>query len=212
VAPRTERKVRRRLGVEGQRKALRDAAAEVFAARGFAECSVEDLLQAAGVSRQTFYRCYGSKDELLHDLHARVGKGVMESVASFTDAELDAANSVRRHFEILFARAAEAGPIVCELEREASRLDSPYRVHREQRRRYGIEYSRAWVAHHFGVIADPELVRGVVYAIEQLILTTAEAQRPSAVESGMRAATLLVEAALLRMGVSLSECSRRRNP
>lgn len=207
-----ERKTRRRLGLEGQQKALRDAAKKVFAERGFAECSVEDVLQAAGVSRQTFYRCYGSKDELFHDLHARVGKGVMKSVASFTDAELDAATSVRRHFEVLFGRAAEAGPIICELEREASRPSSPYRVHRDQRRHYGIEYSRAWVAHHFGVIADPELVRGVVYAIEQLILDTAEARKPTAVESGMRAATLLVEAALLRMGVSLAQCSRRRNP
>jgi AcrR family transcriptional regulator len=192
---------RRRIGVEGQRVRLVRAAAEAFAARGFDACSVENVLESARVSRQTFYRCFSSKEALFHDVHADVSRGVIQSVAALPDADLDPATSIRRHFEVLFERAREVGPIVCELEREAARPSSPYHVHREERRRYGIEYARGWVLRHYGVNADRELTRAVVYAIEQLILATAEARTQTAVASGIRAATLLVQAALLRMGV-----------
>ncbi|MCA9773871.1 MAG: helix-turn-helix transcriptional regulator, partial [Myxococcales bacterium] len=38
-------------------------AADAFARKGYAPTTVEDILRAAGVSRQTFYRFFKNKDE-----------------------------------------------------------------------------------------------------------------------------------------------------
>jgi mycofactocin system transcriptional regulator len=42
-----------------------DVAIELFTARGFAEVSVDDVAQAAGISRRTLFRYYASKNAIL---------------------------------------------------------------------------------------------------------------------------------------------------
>jgi len=43
---------------------ITDVALELFAARGFAEVSVDDVAQAAGISRRTLFRYYASKNAI----------------------------------------------------------------------------------------------------------------------------------------------------
>jgi AcrR family transcriptional regulator len=47
------------------RDAIYDAAIELFEAKGFDETTVEEVAQAAGVSRASFFRYFSSKDDLL---------------------------------------------------------------------------------------------------------------------------------------------------
>jgi len=47
------------------RDAIYDAAIELFAGKGFDETTVEEVAQAAGVSRRSFFRYFASKDDLL---------------------------------------------------------------------------------------------------------------------------------------------------
>jgi AcrR family transcriptional regulator len=47
------------------REALRDAAHRLFAEKGFAGTTIDDITEAANVSRRTFFRYYDSKDDLL---------------------------------------------------------------------------------------------------------------------------------------------------
>jgi len=47
------------------RQALRDAAHQLFAERGFAQTTIEDITAAADVSRRTFFRYYCAKEDLL---------------------------------------------------------------------------------------------------------------------------------------------------
>jgi TetR/AcrR family transcriptional regulator, regulator of mycofactocin system len=44
---------------------ITDVAIELFAARGFDEVSVDDVAQAAGISRRTLFRYYASKNAIL---------------------------------------------------------------------------------------------------------------------------------------------------
>jgi AcrR family transcriptional regulator len=47
------------------RDAIYEAAIDLFAAKGFDETTVEEVAQAAGVSRRSFFRYFASKDDLL---------------------------------------------------------------------------------------------------------------------------------------------------
>ncbi|WAJ46112.1 mycofactocin system transcriptional regulator [Mycobacterium sp. Aquia_216] len=44
---------------------ITDVAIELFTARGFSEVSVDDVAQAAGISRRTLFRYYASKNAIL---------------------------------------------------------------------------------------------------------------------------------------------------
>jgi AcrR family transcriptional regulator len=47
------------------RRALREAAHRLFADKGFSGTTIDDITEAADVSRRTFFRYYDSKDDLL---------------------------------------------------------------------------------------------------------------------------------------------------
>jgi AcrR family transcriptional regulator len=47
------------------RQALRDEARRLFAEKGFSATTIDDITEAANVSRRTFFRYYDSKDDLL---------------------------------------------------------------------------------------------------------------------------------------------------
>jgi AcrR family transcriptional regulator len=52
---------------EQTRTAIADAAVELFIERGFAETTMEDVAEAAGVSRRTAYRYFPSKGDLVFE-------------------------------------------------------------------------------------------------------------------------------------------------
>lgn len=47
------------------RQALREAAHRLFAEKGFSRTTIDDITEAADVSRRTFFRYYSSKEDLL---------------------------------------------------------------------------------------------------------------------------------------------------
>jgi mycofactocin system transcriptional regulator len=71
---------------------ISDVGIDLFAARGFAEVSVDDIAQAAGIARRTLFRYYASKNAIpwgdfdthlaqLRDLLANVDEGVRPGAA-----------------------------------------------------------------------------------------------------------------------------------
>jgi len=50
---------------------LLDAAAEVFAARGYVGTRVDDIVERAGVSRRTLYQHFESVEAILHEVYER---------------------------------------------------------------------------------------------------------------------------------------------
>jgi len=63
------------------------AALGVFERKGFAATRVEDILEAAGIARRTFYRYFKSKDDVLLALY---GVAMSEILAAIRDVEQDA--------------------------------------------------------------------------------------------------------------------------
>jgi AcrR family transcriptional regulator len=85
------------------RNAIFDAAIELFAAKGFDETTVEEVAQAAGVSRASFFRYFSSKDDLLAQNVMKYGLALIEAIKacphSFTPFEImrETVLSVAKH-------------------------------------------------------------------------------------------------------------------
>lgn len=63
------------------RQAIFDAAMALFAARGFAAVSVEEIAAAAGVSRATFFNHFGTKEGVLRHFGQRLTVRLGEALA-----------------------------------------------------------------------------------------------------------------------------------
>jgi AcrR family transcriptional regulator len=74
TTPTQREKPRRRLTAEERRKAILNAAQEVFAGRGYHGSSIDEIAQAAGISKSLIYEHFPSKKDLhvsLLDMHVR---------------------------------------------------------------------------------------------------------------------------------------------
>jgi AcrR family transcriptional regulator len=73
--------------VRNQRERLVAAAAEACAESGYAETSVADLAQRAGVSTATFYKLFGGKRECVLEAHRELLERLLEEVDRSLQAE-----------------------------------------------------------------------------------------------------------------------------
>jgi AcrR family transcriptional regulator len=62
------------------RDAIFDSAIELFEAKGFDETTVEEIAQAAGVSRASFFRYFSSKDDLLAQNVIKYGEALKAAI------------------------------------------------------------------------------------------------------------------------------------
>ena len=72
---------------DARRSALVEAALAVFAARGVVSASVDEIVQAAGVAKGTFYLYFATKDDAVNAVAERMVAAVAEQV----EAQLDCA-------------------------------------------------------------------------------------------------------------------------
>jgi len=70
-----------RLPAARRRRQLLDVALEVFASSGFHQTSMEEVAEAAGVTKPVLYQHFGSKRELYLELLEDVGGQMMAAVA-----------------------------------------------------------------------------------------------------------------------------------
>jgi AcrR family transcriptional regulator len=75
---------------QATRQRLLDAAAQVFADRGFGRTSVEHVCDAAGFTRGAFYSNFTSLDELFLAMWEQQSEQLRGDLAAFVDAEVPA--------------------------------------------------------------------------------------------------------------------------
>ncbi|HEY3018649.1 MAG TPA: TetR/AcrR family transcriptional regulator [Solirubrobacteraceae bacterium] len=78
---------RRRLPPDERRALIEDAAARLFADRGYAATRLEDIAAAAGVTKPILYRHYDNKKALHLELLAKHRDGLLEQLAAHAVAE-----------------------------------------------------------------------------------------------------------------------------
>jgi AcrR family transcriptional regulator len=87
-----------------RRDAFIDAAQRLIATRGYAQMSIQDVLDAAGASRGAFYHYFDSKEDLLQAVIARMADGALASLEPIVaDPDLTAV----RKFEGIFHGLAQ---------------------------------------------------------------------------------------------------------
>jgi AcrR family transcriptional regulator len=82
------------------REAIWNAAIDLFTKQGFDETTVEDIAEAAGVSRRSFFRYFASKDDLM-------AQG-MHTYGALLSEEIHACPSSLSPFEVLKRTTLEA--------------------------------------------------------------------------------------------------------
>ncbi|GHF40608.1 TetR family transcriptional regulator [Streptomyces mashuensis] len=63
------------------------AATRLFAERGYDRTSVQDIVEAAGVTKGALYHYFGSKDDLLHEIYGRVLRLQQERLDALAGAD-----------------------------------------------------------------------------------------------------------------------------
>lgn len=161
-----------------QRTNIQLAAIAVFAAKGLEDSTVNDVLEAAKVSRRTFYKYFSSKMDVLEGIYqtavslllARFAE--MQALAGSPQAWLQA--MVARFFDYHLA----VGPIIRLMQEEALRAGSPLSVHRQLAHQ---EMARllAERLEHDARSTDVLMYRAVIWALESasLELLATEAKR-----------------------------------
>ncbi|MFE1168075.1 TetR/AcrR family transcriptional regulator [Nocardiopsis sp. NPDC058789] len=73
---------------------LLEAATRLFAEQGFESTSVQEVVAAAGVTKGAMYHYFGSKDDLLHEVYARVLRMQTEHLVEISACEAPVAERV----------------------------------------------------------------------------------------------------------------------
>jgi AcrR family transcriptional regulator len=63
------------------------AATRLFAEQGYDRTSVQEIVESAGVTKGALYHYFGSKDDLLHEVYARVLRVQQERLDTFANAD-----------------------------------------------------------------------------------------------------------------------------
>ncbi|MET7466059.1 TetR/AcrR family transcriptional regulator [Nonomuraea sp. NPDC005501] len=131
----------------GNRRAeILDAAARLFASRGFHGVSIEDIGAAVGVSGPALYRHFAGKEALLAELLLDVSSRLRESAAAVvTSAATPAASSAETLSALLDVQitfALEQPALITVHDRELGNVPEP---HRRRIRRLQRLYVEEWV-------------------------------------------------------------------
>jgi AcrR family transcriptional regulator len=90
-------------GFETQRAAIRDAAARLFADKGYASASIADLARVCGVSKALMYHYYRDKEALLADIALSYVERLDAIVDDIAAQQLPPAAHLRRLIEAFMA-------------------------------------------------------------------------------------------------------------
>ena len=163
--PKSARVPGAQLGEDNARALILVGAAGAFAERGLRVTSVEDLLVAAGVSRRTFYRLYGSKEDVAAALYHLGTEHLLAACRQAVHEEPDPLRQIERCIDAHLANAREFGRLVFVLGGEAQRLESALHARRMEAHASLVELLVGEAGGRYEKI-DPLLVRGLLLALE----------------------------------------------
>lgn len=161
-------------GTADVRTRILRGAVQTFGRLGYATTSVETILEAAGVSRRTFYKHFRSKEDVFRALYDRAVERLLLAVRTAeVPAEGGVSARVIRAVEAYIDVHQKAGPLARVMLLEQFTPGSPLAVQRDEAM---ASFARliSNAARRAGVSdLDPIVVSGVVAGINRICIQTA---------------------------------------
>jgi AcrR family transcriptional regulator len=168
--PTKRRAARRTAGSAAVRSQILIGASQAFGAKGLAGASVEDVLQAAGVSRRTFYKLFPNKEAVFEELAEAAGMIFLQSIKNAAALGKSPADKLANGIEVYLRAPQTAGPIFRVLQLEAGRPGSPHAARRAAIIDALVDMLATGIEEATGRPADRLVVRGVIGAVEAISL------------------------------------------
>lgn len=140
------------------------AGARVFAAKGIRETSVEDLLEAANVSRRTFYRFFNSKEDVALALYVFGTTQLIDRWKLAIAAATGTLDAFARCIDVFIMNAAMLGRLIFVLGGEATRQESP--LHKRRMEVHDAFVAMLQAADPAIARIDPLVLRATLFALE----------------------------------------------
>ncbi|GAB18444.1 putative TetR family transcriptional regulator [Gordonia effusa NBRC 100432] len=193
--PRTGLRAKRK---ERTRDAIRQQAMKLFAAQGYSKTTVEQIAEAAGVSHTTFFRYFGSKEQVVID------DGMEErfdaEIASI-ESGLSAFDFVRRMLTLMYALAADddwaSNPDRLRLIRSEPALHRHFQLESDR----AISNARETLSEYTGVPADDLRLKVFTWAVAGVLFHVSEDTDDPGDQQSLE--TLLSAVDLLEAGLPL---------
>lgn len=138
----------------------------VFIERGIDDITVQDLLDAAGISRRTFYKYFRNKVDVLESLY----KLAIDVMIVRFKAQIGHAATVDEAAEglvdVFFGYHRDLGSVIRLMQEEAIRSGSPLAPHREAGQRTLVTIVNEELRRIVGRPLDPLLVQALLWAME----------------------------------------------
>lgn len=152
----------------GSRIRILDGAMRAFGERGYTDTRVEDIIQAAGVSRPTFYKFFANRDEVFDAIAESQAFSVIQAMKGAISIASDPLERLNLSLDAYLRWRAAIGPMGTVLVAEAMRPGS----HASQQRQAILDAVTSWFSAEarevIGEETDPLLYVGVVAALERV--------------------------------------------
>ncbi len=151
------------------------AAAGVFTKLGFAKTRVEDILDAAGIARRTFYKHFQNKDEVLAAIYEIATAELLGAIRAQAEGSPGKPlRAIRDALDAYLDYHVESGALVRVLSEQAMRADSPLAPLRRRFRADLVRVLGDAVFAETGHRHDPFVYLGLVSALEGVSLELLE--------------------------------------
>lgn len=143
-------------------------AAVAFGKLGAAETRVEDILEAAKVSRPTFYKAFESKEDVFDTLSERHHRDIRERILRAIEGTPEPILQVERAIEAFMRWRAELGAVGRVLDVEARLPGSRLARHRARTLDEVVSLAAAGMQAAGRAPVDPVLYHGLIAALERV--------------------------------------------
>ncbi len=137
----------------------------VFAKKGIAETTVQDLLEAANVSRRTFYKYFKNKVDVLESIY-EIASNMLITRFREEMGQASVADFVVRCVGLYFDYHTTLGPLVRMMTEEARRSESPLAQHREKTIDHLVHLFDEKYFEKVGLRLDPQVYYALIWAME----------------------------------------------
>ncbi len=155
------------LGEFVARGMVMQGAARVFSDKGIRDASVEDILQASNISRRTFYRLFGSKEEVMVALYRLATDVFLEACKRAIREEKDPVRQLERCVDtFLLDYGGDTSRLTYVLGGDAQRHESLLHERRMEIHAALATMLAEGARAHLGKKIDPLLLRALLLALE----------------------------------------------